>query len=305
MSETAFCDDKSQLIDYLYGGLETTARRRFEEHLRRCTACASDVRELSAVRTELATWQAPDVNLAVAVDVAAALPYAQPSTLAVFQPSQSSGAPALQPSSPPDLQASSPPALQSSRPSLPVWAQFAAAVLVGAIGLSIANIQVRYGADGLTVTTGWMQPAAPSAPAAVVAAPVGAGTATASTAADTAADWQPALSALEASLRSEIQAARNDVTTPVNAPAASTRSASGVSAANVTDLIAASEKRQRQELALRLAQFGRDLEVQRRSDLVRINQGFGQFEGRAGAEIARQRQMLDYIMRVSAQPPPQ
>ena len=38
---------------------------------------------------------------------------------------------------------------------------------------------------------------------------------------------------------------------------------------------------------------------------VRINQGFGQFEGRAGAEIARQRQMIDYIMRVSAQPPPQ
>ena len=73
----------------------------------------------------------------------------------------------------------------------------------------------------------------------------------------------------------------------------------------VADLIKQSERRQQQELALRLAQFGRDLEVQRRSDLVRINQGFGQFEGRAGAEIARQRQMLDYIMRVSAQPPPQ
>jgi hypothetical protein len=73
----------------------------------------------------------------------------------------------------------------------------------------------------------------------------------------------------------------------------------------VADLIEQSERRQKQELAMRLAQFGRDLEVQRRSDLVRINQGFGQFEGRAGAEIARQRQMLDYIMRVSAQPPPQ
>ena len=64
-----------------------------------------------------------------------------------------------------------------------------------------------------------------------------------------------------------------------------------------------SERRQQQELALRLAQFGRDLEVQRRSDLS-DHRGFGQFEGRA-AEIARQRQMLDYIMRVSAQPPPQ
>jgi hypothetical protein len=73
----------------------------------------------------------------------------------------------------------------------------------------------------------------------------------------------------------------------------------------VVQLIEASEQRQQQELALRLTQFNRDLEVQRRSDLVRINKGFGQFEGRAGAEIARQRQMLDYIMRVSQQPPPQ
>jgi hypothetical protein len=73
----------------------------------------------------------------------------------------------------------------------------------------------------------------------------------------------------------------------------------------VAQLIEESEKRQQQQLALRLTQFNRDLEVQRRSDLVRINQGFGQFEGRAGAEIARQRQMLDYMMRVSAQPPPQ
>jgi hypothetical protein len=78
-----------------------------------------------------------------------------------------------------------------------------------------------------------------------------------------------------------------------------------VSLQRVSALIAASERRQQQELARRLAMFGRDLEVQRRADLVRINQGFGQFEGRAGAEIARQGQMLDYIMRVSAPRPPQ
>jgi hypothetical protein len=73
----------------------------------------------------------------------------------------------------------------------------------------------------------------------------------------------------------------------------------------VRSLIAESEQRQQRELALRLTQFGRDVDQQRRTDLVRINQGFGQFEGRTGAEIARQRQMIDYIMRVSAPPPQQ
>jgi hypothetical protein len=50
---------------------------------------------------------------------------------------------------------------------------------------------------------------------------------------------------------------------------------------------------------LRLTQFSRDIEMQRRSDLVRIEQGFGQFEGRTGAEVARQRQLLDYLVRTS------
>jgi len=34
-----------------------------------------------------------------------------------------------------------------------------------------------------------------------------------------------------------------------------------------------------------------------------IKLGVGLFEWRAGAEFARQRQMLDYFMRVSAPPP--
>jgi hypothetical protein len=176
---------------------------------------------------------------------------------------------------------------------VPAWAQAAAAVLVLAAGLSIANLQIRYGADGLVITTGWMEAPPGAAAASANVVPV---------AAQAAPDWQPALAALETSLREEIREAHAATAT---APAPASVRGSEVSLQRVADLIAQSERRQTQELALRLAQFGRDLEVQRRSDLVRINQGFGQFEGRAGAEIARQRQMLDYIMRVSAQPPQQ
>lgn len=150
------------------------------------------------------------------------------------------------------------------------------------------------------VTTGWMaRPTPAAAPATAAATPPS----SASVPAPVSTDWRPALAALEASLREEVQAARSGA----GAVAAGTPASRDNSPTmqRVSELIEQSERRQRQELALRLTQFGRDLEVQRRSDLVRINQGFGQFEGRAGAEIARQRQMLDYIMRVSAPPPPQ
>jgi hypothetical protein len=261
MSETFLCDDKEQLVAYLYGEIDGITRRRIDDHLRVCAGCAGEVEALSGVRRELAGWMPPEAALGFTIVPAA---------------------PAVEPVA----------AAPASRwPTMPAWAQAAAAVLVIAAGLSVANLQVRYGADGLVITTGWMTPA----PAAQMPAAVDAPTVTGS-----AVDWQPALAALEASLRKEIRTAR-----ATDATASAPSSRADLSMQRVTDLIAQSERRQQQELALRLAQFGRDLEVQRRSDLVRINQGFGQFEGRAGAEIARQRQMLDYIMRVSAQPPPQ
>ena len=268
MSETLLCDDKEQLVAYLYDELDGITRRRLDEHLRVCTACAAEVQALSGVRRELADWTPPEAVLGFSI-VQAAAPIA---------PTVRPGrwwAPA----------------------GVPAWASAAAAVLVVAAGLAIANLQIRYGADGLVISTGWMAPAASAStePAARTGE-------TAAGVSEASADWRTALADLESSLRDEIRSAR-----PSEMAASSTTPSrpSDVTPQRVAEWIKQSERRQQQELALRLAQFGRDLEVQRRSDLVRINQGFGQFEGRAGAEIARQRQMLDYIMRVSAQPPPQ
>jgi hypothetical protein len=263
MSETFLCDDKHSLVAYLYDEIDGISRRRIDDHLRVCPACAAEVQALSGVRQELAQWTPPDAELGFTI---------------------------VQPGPPPPALAPASGGRWWTSARVPAWAQAAAAVLVLAAGLSIANLQIRYGGDGLVITTGWMTPSS-SAPAAPPAAARASG-----------AEWQPAMAALESTLRAEIRAARSSDATP--ASSAPSRS-SELSAQRVADLIEQSERRQTQELALRLAQFGRDLEVQRRSDLVRINQGFGQFEGRAGAEIARQRQMLDYIMRVSAQPPPQ
>lgn len=272
MNDTPFCDDKEQLVAYLYDELDAVVRRRVDDHMRVCTACASEVAALSGVRRELAEWRPPDAVLGFTVVQTAV-----------------HGAPA-QPLN--DTRHVAPSGWRAA--GIPAWAQAAAAVLVVAAGLSVANIQVRYDAAGLVVTTGWMGPAQPVAPATL---------ANPQSAEPAAAEWRTALTNLETSLRDEMRTLRQPEMTAVANDAPPRRA--DLPMTRVADMIEQSERRQQQELALRLTQFGRDLEVQRRSDLVRINQGFGQFEGRAGAEIARQRQMLDYIMRVSAQPPPQ
>ena len=273
MIDTPLCDDKEQLVAYLYDELDTVVRRRVDDHLRICTACASEVATLSGVRRELAEWRPPDAGLGVTAIQTAVQTAVQT-------------APAL------PLIATRQAAASGLRPAgLPAWAQAAAAVLVVAAGLSVANIQVRYDAAGLVVTTGWMGTSQTAAPATVTRQP----------AEPAAAEWRTALTNLETSLRDEMRSLRQPEMTAVADDTPPRRAE--VPMARVADMIEQSERRQQQELALRLTQLGRDLEVQRRSDLVRINQGFGQFEGRAGAEIARQRQMLDYIMRVSAPPP--
>jgi len=166
--------------------------------------------------------------------------------------------------------------------AVPRWAQLVAATLALAVGASIANVQVRHDAAGWTVTTGWMAPAAPAAPAA----------------ASTDTRWQDALVSLERSLRQEMAARPVSATPTPAAPAADAETL-----ARVRALIEASEKRQQQELALRLTQFGRDIDLQRRADLVRVEQGIGQLEGRTGAEVARQREAINYLIRAGLRPP--
>ena len=69
----------------------------------------------------------------------------------------------------------------------------------------------------------------------------------------------------------------------------------------VRALLEESEQRQQRELALRTTQVVRDFDSQRRVDLAQIQRSFGQIEGLTGAEVREQRQMLNYLMRVSEQ----
>lgn len=276
------CDEQEMLIGYLYGELPPAERRMFTRHLQQCGTCREALDGFVRVREGLGAWEAPDIALDIAV-AAAVGPRAATTAEAELVVSG-------------DRRASAPRALW--RP----WVRAAAIVLLAGAGMAVANVRVTISTGAVTLSSGWLAPS----PAASGAASLPQGSAGRPPVGDAPADheWRAALSRLESSLRDELAAVRSA------APAASAERIGGpvaapVSIDRVRTLIAESEQRQQRELALRLTQFGRDVDQQRRTDLVRINQGFGQFEGRAGAEIARQRQMLDYIMRVSAPPPPQ
>jgi hypothetical protein len=161
---------------------------------------------------------------------------------------------------------------------LPAWAQVAAATIVFAVGM-LLGIVTRAGAPAQMRAATVAQPGSQ----AVVS--------------------NEALATLERRLRDEISAIRTANQDPVTTAAASP-SSSGNEAqfmTRVRALIAESEQRQQRELALRTAELVRDFDSQRRVDLAQIQRNFGQIEGLTGAEVREQREMLNYLMRVSQQ----
>lgn len=151
---------------------------------------------------------------------------------------------------------------------MPAWAQAAAAALIFTTGITLGALR------GATAP-----PSSPSNSTGVAA----------NGATVTRAD----LVALERRLRSELTQPQT-VSQPVAAAPGDARVLERVRA-----MIDESEQRQRRELALRTAEMVRDFDAQRNDDLVRIERTLGQMDGTTGAEVAQQRQMLNYLMRVS------
>jgi hypothetical protein len=253
MTTTFRCDDKDTLVAFLYDEIDPDVRRDVAAHLRTCAACASEVEALQSVRRDLAAWHPPEAALNFAI-------VQKPAT--ILRPRRWSAA------------------------TVPAWMQAAAAVLVLAGGAAIANVQVRYDRDGLTVSTGWMHAGPGSGPPASV---------TPTPTAAVAEDWRPALVALESDLRGEMQMLRR------TRPEAAARAVGSIDAdallRRVQTLVNESERRQQQELAVRMAQFGRDVQ----SDLYRINQGFRQLQGQTRAVEGNQREIVNFVRRVSTQ----
>ena len=182
---------------------------------------------------------------------------------------------------PANLQSNPQSALRNPR-WVPAWAQAAAAVLVVGVAAGIANLDVHYDRSGLTIRTGWSSRAA--VPLAQPAA--------APAAAD-AALWKADLAALERQLRSELRPSQ-----AANAAAAQ-RSSDADLVRRVRALVDDSEKRQQRELALRIAELMRDVNVQRQADLVRVDRALGLVENKVGVEVLKNRQQMNYFIRTS------
>ena len=169
--------------------------------------------------------------------------------------------------------------------TVPAWAQAAAAVLVLAAGAGLANLHVQSGPEGFTVTTGWLPVDSSSTSAARAAL-----------AQDGARDqeWKAALISLEKQLRSEMQANAQHETRA----ASSSTGADPATIRRVQQLIAEAEQRHERELALRFVEFTRDMNMQRRADLMNIGRGMVNYED----QLQRQRQTINNLIRVSAVP---
>jgi hypothetical protein len=254
------------IVEYLYGALDSAAGADFERHLARCGVCIDEVRALGGVRKVLAEWTPPE-------------------PIRALEHQRGAGPRAAAPA----------PARWPGVRGLPAWARVAAAMVCLGVGLGAANLRLTYGAQGLSLQTGWLQPTA---------------SAEASTPAADAAPWRAELTALQEQLRREMTQARST-------PAAATNEVGGSSAGvapaadpdrdalvrQVRALIGQSEQRQQRELAIRIGDLSNDVQAQRRADLSRIERSIGLVQNSTGMEVLRQREMLNSLaVRVSQRP---
>lgn len=246
MAETlcAFPDRDETIVTYLYDELDESARATFDAHLAICPRCRSEVSELASVRRQLVRWEPP----------------------------------AIEPTDSAALRAPRTPFWRT----LPVWAQAAAAMLCLGVAAGLANLQIRYDREGLTIRTGWAQSAAaPASPAATAATP-----------------WRADLAALEQQLRTEFrQAPLPQVAAGDALSGATPRAMSDAEILRrVRALVEESDKRQQRELALRVAEVMNNVTAQRNADLLRIDRSLGLIRNNTAAELMKQRGTINYLV---------
>jgi anti-sigma factor RsiW len=165
---------------------------------------------------------------------------------------------------------------------MPAWMQAAAAVVVFAAGLAAGtarqapSVAAVSGAGGRTAS-----------PVVATAGPAASNTVSRSE-----------LASLEQRLRSEMNAIRTVAAPRIDAAGGSEEAV----VRRVQALVQESEQRQRRELVLRTAELFRDFEMQRRQDMVNVQQSIRQVEGITGAEFRQQREMWNELTNRVSQP---
>ena len=260
MTKTNTCVEKDALIDYLYGEGDAQARASVEAHLRSCAQCADEVGGLKDVRGTLDAWVPPEARLGFRL-VSDAHP--EPASVSLWG--------------------------RLRRP--PVWGLVAAAVLVLAAAATVARPDVRVGPEGIVVRIGW------SAAGPIAASQQGAESASQSDLATIGAQEMEARRGTPVVVAPQSQ---DLLRTGTDLPAG--RGAVAIDdegLQSVRQLIRESEQRQEHAFDARVRQVEQQIANQRKADLVEMQRAFGEFEV-TGEELVRRRELLDYLMRISA-----
>lgn len=253
-----YSSDRDQaIVSYLYSddsGFDLAERAAFDAHLATCDRCRTELAAFEEVRVSLGRWSPPE-----------------PVGLISRQSPVGSR--------------------QSWWREIPAWVQVAAAMVCLGVGAAIANLDVRYDAEGLQVRTGWSTVGA--APVAETSQPI-------TGVSRDEAPWRAELTALDERLRADLRQPPANVATNVAA-----NSANPDVLRRVRALVDESDRRQQRELALRLAEAVREVNAQRQADLVRIDRNIGAMQHNTGREMLRQRnEMLNYVsLRTASQRP--
>jgi hypothetical protein len=259
------------IVSYLYDDLDAAQRAAFDTHLVLCARCRAEVGQLSDVRQTLSMWEPPTVD---------GLQSSVGSQSSVGNLSRQS----------------------SWWSDVPAWARVAAAVLCLGVGAGVANLDVHYDRQGLSIRTGWLKPAAAQTAAVAPGPAASASTVRLDATPGADAPWRADLMALERQLRTEFRSA--DATAPVGVALARPSQPSMSDAElikRVRALVDESERKQNRELALRVGEMVRGVNEQRQADLRKIDQSLGLIQSNTGVEVLKQRQLLNYLVRVSSQ----
>src|SRR5262249_42449974 len=229
------------LVTFLYDDDVSLSGERaaFAAHLPACAVCREELDGLRDTRLQLGEWTPPEPKLAVTA-----------------------------------RQSSDVAPRRTLWREIPAWAQVAAALLFLGVSAAIAHLDIRYDRQGLSIRTGWSQPAQPAAGRA----------STDDAAAPGVNPWEGAITSLERTLRPEMRLTHGPATPP--APSASARDDAEI-LRRVRALVDDSEKRQQRELALRVAELLRDVNVQRQADLAKVNRALGAVENNLGVEVLK------------------
>ena len=281
LGPSPYCGDPGALVSYLYNDGRPEELAAIAAHVQACDACTAELAALGDTRDLISVWSPPQTELGLTL-TSDAQPAVAADDLArrgqVDNPAQRGQAdnPAQRGQADNPAQRGQVDSVPWWRQSTPVWMQAVAATMVFAAGMAI-------GTSGRGAA-----PATASAPNA------GSGAAEATTV-KTEGVSKSELADLEQRLRAELArlAAPPAQAAPVQTAA---RIDDEALMKRVRSLLSESEEKQRGELAQRMVQVLRDVEIQRKVDIATLQQDIGKIQGATGVELRQQRELTNQLI---------